>query len=129
MMSSHINHRLNRKNVPGLYFRTLSWLAVIGYLRVFVHATTNSMPDIIAYHRITVSFGVLLNGRPDVSQMLSGTALLNRSIKALLSDANQIQAVGAHSSYRNCSRGVSNVPIECHTTVNRKYVAFLQLVI
>src|SRR3989442_15929785 len=129
MMRSHINHRLARKNVPRFYFRTLSWLAVIGYLRVFVHATTNSMADIIAHHRVTVSFSVLLHGRPDVSQMLSRTTLLNRSIETLFSDANQIQPVVAHSSYRNRRRRVSNVPIECHATVNRKYVAFLQLVI
>src|ERR1700730_3915998 len=128
MMSSHINHRLNRKNVPRLYFRTLSWLAVIGYLRVFVHATANSMTHIIPHHRITVSLGMLLYRRPDVSQMLSRTAFLNCSIETLFSDANQIHPVVAHSSDRNCSRRVSNKPIERHTTVNRKYIAFLQLV-
>src|SRR5438093_383317 len=111
MMSSHINHGLNRKNVPSLYFRTLSRLAVIGYLRVLVHATTNSMTHIIAHHRITVSFGVLLHSRPDVSQMFSRTAFLNRSIETLFSDANQIHPVVAYSSDRNRSRCVSNVPI------------------
>src|SRR5437016_3558431 len=129
MMSAKINHRLNRKNVPCFYFRSLSWFAVIRYLRVLVHATANSMAHIIADHRITMSFRVLLHDSPNVSQMLSRTAFLNRAIETLLSDANQSHPVVAHSSYRNCSRRISNKPIQSHTTVNRKYVPFLQLII
>src|ERR1700674_1588527 len=128
-MSSHINHRLNCENIAGLYLRTLSWLAVIGYLRVFVHTTTDSVTHIVTHHRIAVPFSVLLHSGPDVSQMFSGTTLFDREAETLLSDANQIQPFVAYSSHRNGSRRVSHKSTERHATVNRKYVAFLELVI
>src|SRR5688572_18165118 len=50
VVGPQIYHWFHRKYVAGSDLRTLPWLAIIGNLRVLMHASPNTMSDIIADH-------------------------------------------------------------------------------
>ena len=122
MVSPQIHHRLNRKNISGLYFGTLAGLPIIWYLGVFVHAAPNSMANVLAHDGVTAALGVLLHGGADVPKVLTGPALLNRKFQTFLGDPNQRQPIVAHLADGNGRRGIANEPFKRYTAIDRENV-------
>jgi hypothetical protein len=80
MMSSQIDHRFDRKDVTGPNFGTLSRFTVIWYLRIFVHAASDTMTHILTHNRVAAGLGMLLHRSSNVSQVPPGATLLNRKL-------------------------------------------------
>ena len=58
--------------------------------------------------------------------MVSRAALLNRTVKTLLSHTNQLELAFINLAYRHRSSGIAHETFERHAAVNREDVAFLQ---
>src|SRR5215208_71163 len=128
-MTALIHHRLHRKDVSGPDFWSQSRPAIIRNLRIFVHPPPDPMTDIITDNGIAVCFRVLLNRPTDVTQMIPGATLLDRTFERLFSDANQFEPFFVNLTNWNRRRRVTDKTFERGATVNRKNVAFLQNVI
>src|SRR5258705_8804824 len=107
-MGPQVDHRLDGKHVSRPYFGTLTRLAVIWYLRVFVHTAPNPVTNVLTYNRVAPGLGMLLHCRPNVSQVPSRPTLLDREIQTLLSYANQRQPFGAYFANRDRRRCIAN---------------------
>ena len=93
VMTAHVNHRLDGKNIARFDLRPLARLSIIRDLGVLMHLAADPVTNIVSHDRITVAFRQFLNCPTDVSQMLSGTTLFDCSLKTLLSDLDQILPV------------------------------------
>src|SRR6185503_12473856 len=129
MMGPQVDHRLDREHVSGPYFGTLTRLAVIWYLRVFVHTPPNAVPDILADNRVTIRLSMFLDCRTDVSQVPARPALLDSEIQTLLGNPDQSQPVVVHFSDRDGCCRIANEPLQRYSTIDREDVAFLQFVL
>src|SRR5690242_16854848 len=72
---------------------------------------------------------MLLNGPSDVTQVIPGSTLLNRELKAFFGNSDQLHPIFVDFTNRYCRRGVANKPFQRCATIDRENVAFLQLVI
>src|SRR6185369_15134175 len=72
---------------------------------------------------------MLLHCPPDIAEMFSSAALLDRAVQTFLRHANQSQALFVDFTDRNRRRGIADKPFERGAAVNREDVAFLQNVI
>src|SRR5258705_4329786 len=129
MMGPQVDHRLDGKYVSGPYFGTLTRLAVIWYLRVFMHTAPNAVTNVLTYNRVATGLGMLLHCRPNVSQVPARPALLDREIQTLLSYANQRQPFFAYFANRDGRRRIANEPFKRYSAIDREDVAFLQFVL
>ena len=73
-------------------------------------------------------FGMRLHRETYVADVIPNPALLNRELQTLFSDLDQFQTIFADLADWNCGRGVSDKSIERDAHIDRKDVAFLQLV-
>src|SRR6185295_7265000 len=75
-----------------------------------------------------MSLSVRLHREPNITQMISRVAFLDRQFQALFSDPHQTQTIFTDAADGYRSRGVSHEPIERRPYINRKDVAFFQLI-
>ena len=59
--ATHVDHRFNRKNHPGLQPRSLPRLPIIRHLRLFMQLPANAMTDELRHNRVPCRFHMLLN--------------------------------------------------------------------
>src|SRR5215213_11624194 len=89
-MRALVNHRLDREHVASLNLWSQPGSTIIRNLRILVHLSADPMPNVIAHNRIPIRFGVLLHCPAYITEMVSRTALLDRTVQTLFSHANQL---------------------------------------
>src|SRR4051812_32429589 len=66
LMCTEVDHRLDSKNIAGPDLWSLSGFAIVRNLRIFVHATPNTMTDVLAHDCIAMTLCQTLDGPSDI---------------------------------------------------------------
>src|SRR3954453_21010020 len=90
LMCTEVNHRLDSKNIARPDLWSLSGFAIVRNLRIFVHATPNTMTNVLPHDCIAMTLCQTLDGPADIYEMQSRPALFDRSTQAFLGDADQV---------------------------------------
>src|SRR5262245_1082668 len=123
---SGVHHRLDREHHALSQPRSTPRLAVIGHLRVFVHALTDPVADELANDRKAVGLDVPLHLVPDVRHAAAGPRPLDCPIQRFLGDTQQPSRLLGHLAHRQRHRAVAVVAVERRADVDRNHVALVQ---
>src|SRR5258706_102907 len=128
LLHAQVNHGLDRKDITVLNFRAFTRLSVIRNLRIFVHAAPDTVTNVVPHHGITVRFRMRLDRPANVPQVVSSPAFFDRQLETFLGNLNQFQTILANLPDRNRRCRVPYKTVEGNSNINRKNVAFLQLI-
>ena len=84
------HHRLDRDHHALLEQRALAGLAVVGHLRILVHAAPDPVPDERAHDRQPRRLGHSLDRARDVAHAIARAALRDAGVQRLLGGAQQV---------------------------------------
>ncbi len=85
-----LDHRFDGEGHPGLQPRTRASATEVQDLRRLVHLAADAMPAVFADHRITVGFGVTLDGMPDIAEGGVRAHHADRPVQAFAGDVEQL---------------------------------------
>src|ERR1043166_347522 len=125
-MRSEVQHRLDSEAVSGANTLFRSLPPVIGYLRRFVHMSSDSMARVIANDPVAKLLRMLLNGPTNVTYSVIDSTTLNAKLKTLTRHANEI-----FQSLRDLAdwprhRGAADNPLVCRRHIERNNIALIQ---
>ena len=88
-MITHSYHGLYGYAHAILQLLSFTALSIVGNLRIFVHITTDTMAYEFADNSVATAFCMLLHGKTDISQSMTGIGLCYSFIKTLLCSLEQ----------------------------------------
>src|SRR5947207_2533466 len=88
MVRPKIDHWFDRKDVALLNLWPFARLSVIWNLRILMHLTANSVSHVVAHDGIAMGFGVRLNGRPYITDVVAIPALFYSQPQAFFGYSN-----------------------------------------
>src|SRR5579884_610948 len=108
LVAASVYHWFHSEDHAGLEPQASMRATEVRHLRVFVQRMTNAMSDKLAYRGEAVGFGIVLNGRADVTKSLPGACLFNTQFHAALRHVHQMLRFGVKVADREGDAGVTN---------------------
>src|SRR6516164_439237 len=120
-----VNHRLNCERHARLQFWSATAFAVIGDLGLFMHFTSNAVPDEFAHDRKTISACFILNFGADIPHAPAFMGHADCARKSVFSRAQQLVRTLFDNSNGNSRGVIPNPTILNNTDVELHNVAIL----
>src|SRR5438552_4192525 len=121
-----VDHRFDREDHPRLEARTGPGASVVQNLRLFVEFSPDSMAAELAHDAVAVGFGVLLDGRADVTEKGSGAYLADAEPHAFVSRLAQSLCLDGRLSDIVHAAGIAVKTVLDHGDVDIEDVARLE---
>ena len=92
--SPDVEHRFDAERHSGFELQSLPRCPVVGDLGLFVHLTSDSVPDVLFDDPIAIGLTDRMNGRPDITETIGLADLVNAGPQPLLRRVDQVLGFG-----------------------------------
>ena len=121
-----VDHRLDGEHHAFGEPRAAAGLAIVGHLRLLVHALADAVTDELPHDRKPERLDVPLDRVADVRDPGPRPHALDGLVERLLGDAQQRGRLFRHVADRQRDRAVAEVSVERRADIDRDDVAFLE---
>lgn len=125
--AAHVNHRFDGEDHAGLQAGARASFSVVGDLGFFVQFPPDPVPDKFADDRVTVFLDMLLNGRANVVQTISGPSLIDPLMQSFFGALQELLYFWFDHSDRNGGGSVADPSIQNNTNIEFDDIAIVQL--
>src|SRR5579863_3145041 len=124
---SVVHHGLDRKHHALAQFCAVPFGTEVRNLRLFVQPRADSVSYELAHHAESCRFDVLLNSRPNITDRVADSRLLNAAVERSFRHIQKLFQLRLQAiPDGNRDRRVAVVAVEHHTAVDRNDVALFQ---